>query len=147
MRPLRTVVVFQAASDGRRVDPEEIRLCRRCAARDKHGQAGQLHKDRAGIRPLRQKRNLRWCRDLPKRFLTVRENDAVLCPLVAASTTALHNDRAIVDVICVVRVLRRSGANICGFYLIICAWGMMFCTFASWQKCWNAAVAHAARSC
>lgn len=29
---------------------------------------------------------------------------------------------------------------------IICAWGMMFCTFASWQKCWNAAVAPAARS-
>ena len=29
---------------------------------------------------------------------------------------------------------------------IICAWGMMFCTSASWQKCWNAAVVHAARS-
>lgn len=29
---------------------------------------------------------------------------------------------------------------------IICAWGMMFCTSASWQKCWNAAVALAARS-
>lgn len=29
---------------------------------------------------------------------------------------------------------------------IICAWGMMFCTSVSWQKCWNAAVAHAARS-
>ena len=29
---------------------------------------------------------------------------------------------------------------------IICAWGMMFCTSVSWQKCWNAAVVHAARS-
>lgn len=29
---------------------------------------------------------------------------------------------------------------------IICALGMMFCTSVSWQKCWNAAVVHAARS-
>ena len=29
---------------------------------------------------------------------------------------------------------------------IICAWGMMFCTSASWQKCWNAVAVHAARS-
>ena len=29
---------------------------------------------------------------------------------------------------------------------IICAWGMMFCTSVSWQKCWNAAVAPAAQS-
>lgn len=29
---------------------------------------------------------------------------------------------------------------------IICAWGMMFCTSVSWQKCWNAVAVHADRS-
>ena len=38
----------------------------------------------------------------------------------------------------------RPAANI--WTNIICALGMMFCTSVSWQKCWNAAAVHAARS-
>ncbi len=94
---------FKPPGNRRRINPEKILLRRRRVAGDKQRQTGQLHKDRGGIRPLRQKQTSDGAETCPKRFLTVRENDTVLRPLVAASTTALHNDRAIVDVICVVR--------------------------------------------
>ncbi len=131
MLPLGAVPILQAAGNGRRIQSrKDSSASAACCPVTNNAELDNFAKEQgAESGPLRQKQNLRWCRDLPKRFLTVRENDAVLRPLVAASTTALHNDRAIVDVICVVRVLRHQRRQY--RRLLPCALKLERCDFSS----------------